>query len=142
MTNFRKFERNLKSHREPKCVRNSSKSVTFRKKNQNTPIILLFWKVTLFQTGCHLLSPKVTISKLSIIMDVTKVTPKVTLFLEGTIFVPNCLNCCWLGWRHRFFFSSHIWFFLACEEKQARKKHVRERGKREKNEKKREKSEH
>ena len=93
MTSFRKLERNLKSHREPKSVRNSSKSVTFRKKNQNTPITLLFWKVTLFQTGCHLLSPKVTNFKMSFIIAVTKVTPKVTLFLKGTIFLLICSTC-------------------------------------------------
>ena len=45
------------------------------------------------------------------------------------------------GSEHRFFFSSHIRFFLACEEKKARKQKVRERAKREKSKKKRGKSE-
>ena len=43
---------------------------------------------------------------------------------------------------HRFFFSSHIRFLLACEEKQASKKKVRERAKRVKSKKMRGKSEH
>ena len=44
--------------------------------------------------------------------------------------------------QHRFFFSSHIRFLLACEEKQASKKKVRERAKRVKSKKMRGKSEH
>ena len=39
-------------------------------------------------------------------------------------------------WAQRFFFSSHIRFFFACEEKRARKKKARERAKRGKNKKK------
>ena len=44
--------------------------------------------------------------------------------------------------KHRFFFSSQIRFLLACEEKQASKKKVRERAKRVKSQKMRGKSEH
>ena len=137
------------------------KSVTFRKKNQNTPIITKVLK------KCHLslkkskyayntvilkgdtfsnwVSPFVTKGDKFQIVDYYrcfKGDTKGDTFLRGYIFVPNCLNCCWLGWRHRFFFSSHIWFFLACEEKQARKKNVREWANGEKNEKRRGKNEH
>ena len=41
------------------------------------------------------------------------------------------IDCLWRPW---FFFPSHIRFFLACEEKKARKKKVRERAKRGKSE--------